>query len=85
MSEGVVKMFDYWAFHNDGRVQFIQVCQGEILDYQEYAKIEDAPVALINERSWNPEFIGPLRELRYHGRSYVVPRGRVEALEQSDD
>jgi len=68
-----VKMFDYWAFHNDGRVQFIQICEGEIIDYREYERREDAPIYIINERSFSPDFIGPVRELRYHGRSYVMP------------
>jgi len=58
-----VKMFDYWAFHDSGMVQFIQICEGEITDYREYAKIEDAPITLIGD--------GP--ELRYHGRAYEKP------------
>lgn len=67
----IVKMFDYWAFHNDGTVQFFQICEGRIYNYQEYDRVEDAPVMFIDERSFNSDFIGPLRELRYHGRSYI--------------
>lgn len=67
-----VKMFDYWAFHNDGTVQFFQICQGQIFDYREYDRVEDAPVMFIDERSFNSSFIGPLRGLRYHGRSYLA-------------
>ena len=67
-----VKMFDYWAFHDDGQVQFFQVCQGKVIDYRHYDKVEDAPIALIGE--------GP--ELRYHGavliiwRAYLAPVGK---------
>jgi len=68
-----VKMFDYWAFHGDGRVQFFQICNGRIFDYREYECEEDAPVLIINERSFNSSFIGPVRDLRYHGRSYIAP------------
>jgi len=68
-----VKMFDYWAFHNNGSVQFFQICEGVLTDYREYEREEDAPVTIINERSFNPNFVGPTRELRYHGRSYVAP------------
>ena len=68
-----VKMFDYWAFHDDGQVQFFQICEGEITDYREYDCIEDTPVALLDERSWNTGFIGPIVPMRYHGRSYAMP------------
>ena len=68
-----VKMFDYWAFHDDGTVQFFQVCQGEIIQYRKYARLEDAPIALIDDRTFNPNFVGPVRELRYHGRAYEAP------------
>lgn len=68
-----VKMFDYWAFHGDGRVQFFQVCEGEVFDYREYERVEDAPVVLIDESTWNPAFVGPTVPLRYHGRSYLAP------------
>ncbi len=78
MLSDTVKMFDYWAFHNDGTVQFIQICDGEVFDYREYDRVEDAPIVVIDERSWNPSFIGPIRGLRYHGRSYVAPRVGVE-------
>ncbi len=56
-----VKMFDYWAFHDDGRVQFFQICEGKIMDYREYDRVEDAPVLLLDD------------DLRYHGRSYIAP------------
>ena len=68
-----VKMFDYWGFHSDGSVQFFQIAEGQITDYREYDRVEDAPIALINERSWNPNFVGPIVPLRYHGRSYIGP------------
>lgn len=68
-----VKMFDYWAFLSDGCVQFFQIAEGKITDYREYDRIEDAPIMLIDKRLWNPEFIGPIQSLRYHGRSYVRP------------
>jgi hypothetical protein len=68
-----VKMFDYWAFLSDGRVQFFQITEGKITEYREYEKQEDAPIFLIDERSWNPSFVGPVRTLRYHGRSYEIP------------
>lgn len=58
-----VKMFDYWAFLGDGSVQFTQVCEGQVSDHRMYDRIEDAPIVLIGD--------GP--ELRYHGRSYLVP------------
>ena len=73
MSGQTVKMFDYWAFHNNGTVQFFQVVEGQLTDYREYDRVEDAPVVLIDERSWNPTFVGPIRELRYYGRSCVAP------------
>lgn len=56
-----VKMFDYWAFLGDGRVQFTQIREGEISDHRIYERIEDAPIVLLGDRP----------ELRYHGRSYV--------------
>ena len=68
-----VKMFDYWAFHNDGSVQFFQITEGDITDYREYECENDAPVMIVNERSFNPSFVGPIRALRYHGRSYFMP------------
>jgi hypothetical protein len=58
-----VKMFDYWSFPDDGTVQFFQVCNGEVVDYRHYAKVENAPTALIGN--------GP--ELRYHGTAYIAP------------
>lgn len=70
---GTVKMFDYWAFHDCGRVQFFQVTEGKITDYREYDRVEDAPVALLNERSFNRNFVGPCRDLRYHCQSYIAP------------
>ena len=70
LSQDVVKMFDYWAFHNDGSVQFFQITEGEITDYREYENEKDAPVFRIHEGSFNPNFVGPSRMLRYHGRSY---------------
>ena len=73
LSQDHVKMFDYWAFHGDGRVQFFQIVEGEITEYREYDRLEDAPVALIDESAWNPNFVGPTRQLRYHGESYVRP------------
>ena len=72
-SMDTVKMFDYWAFRNDGTVQFFQITEGEITEYREYERKEDAPIVLIDERTWNPGFVGPVRGLRYHGRSYVRP------------
>ena len=70
-----VKMFDYWAFHDDGRVQFFQITEGEITDYREYACPKDAPIIKVNEIEG---IIGPVRDLRYHGRSYIaaIPRRR---------
>ena len=56
-----LKMFDYWAFHKDGSVQFFQICEGKIIDYQEYSDVKDAPVVLFND------------QLRYHGQSYFKP------------
>ena len=70
MSE-TVKMFDYWAFLNDGSAQFFQICEGEIVDYREYDRAEDAPVMIMDERTFNPHFVGPVLGLRYHGRSYI--------------
>ena len=75
MSEKV-KMFDYWAFYNDGSAQFFQICNGEIFDYRQYADVKDAPVMFIDERAWSPDFVGPINGLRYHGRSYVLQRTR---------
>ena len=60
MSE-TVKMFDYWAFHDDGQVQFFQICEGEIVDYREYASVKESPVFLLQD------------DMRYHGQSYIVP------------
>ncbi len=62
-----VKMFDYWAFHDDGSVQFIQICEGEIVVYREYERVEDAPIALLK---WSDD----APDLRYHGRSYEAPQ-----------
>ncbi len=67
-----VKMFDYWSFHNDGSSQFFQICEGEIVQYQEYCCPEDAPIVHINEQSWS-SFVGPIVPMSYHGRSYVAP------------
>lgn len=64
-------MFDYWAFHKDGSAQFFQICNGTIINYREYADAKNAPVMLIDESTWNPDFIGPINGLRYHGRSYL--------------
>ncbi len=69
-----VKMFDWWSFNDDGAVQFFQICNGEIIDYQEYTDKKDAPVFLINERAFNRDFVGPIVPLSYHGRSYIAPR-----------
>ena len=60
-----VKMFDYWAFHDDGSVQFFQILNGEIFDYQYYNKPEDAPVFRMRP------------DIRYHGRSYEAPKCAV--------
>ena len=70
-----VKMFDYWAFHGDGSVQFFQITEGRISDYRHYANSKDAPVAILDERTWCPGFVGPILPLRYHGRSYYGPTG----------
>jgi hypothetical protein len=64
-------MFDYWAFHNDGSAQFFQICEGVIVDYREYERAEEAPVMIMDERMFNPNFVGPVIGLRYHGRSYI--------------
>ena len=56
----MVKMFDYWAFHNDGSAQFFQICEGEIVDYHEYANAKDAPIVLLRN------------DIRYHGQSYTA-------------
>ena len=56
-----VKMFDYWAFHNDGTAQFFQVCNGEISDYRYYDNVKDAPIVLLRD------------DIRYHGKAYKVP------------
>lgn len=69
-SVNTVKIFDYWAFHGDGRVQFFQICEGKITDYREYACPEDAPIIQVNEAEG---IIGPVHDLRYYGRSYVAP------------
>jgi len=68
-----VKMFDYWAIHDDWSVQFFQITEGEVTKYREYDCIDDAPIVLIDERSFNPTYIGPIRRLRYHGQSYIAP------------
>ncbi len=62
----IVKMFDYCAFHDDGHVQFFQITEGQLTDYREYARPEDAPVMRVDLF----EGIAPPRDLRYHGRSY---------------
>ncbi len=56
-----VKMFDYWAFHDDDTVQFFQICEGKIVDYQYFEDAKDAPVVLMRG------------DIRYHGRAYVAP------------
>ena len=56
-----VKMFDYWAFHDAGNVQFFQICEGEIVDYREYASVKESPVFLLRD------------DMRYHGRTYIAP------------
>lgn len=58
-----LKMFDYWSFPKDGTVQFFQVCEGHVIQFIHYDRVEDAPIALIGE--------GP--QLRYHGRAYDKP------------
>jgi hypothetical protein len=68
-----VTVFDYWAFHDNGNVQFFQVTGGEVTDYRRYLHPEEAPVIRIDERTWNPDFVGPIRHLRYYGQSYVKP------------
>ena len=73
-----VKMFDYWGFRGDGSVHFFQICEGEIIQYHKYDRIEDAPIVLIDERTWNPGFVGPIVPLRYHGRSYVAPTSETQ-------
>ncbi len=56
-----IKQFDYWAFHRNGSVQFYRIREGEVADYREYDRVEDAPVLVLDP------------ELRYHGQSYLVP------------
>ena len=56
-----VKIFDYWAFHDAGNVQFFQICEGELVDYREYASVRDSPVFLLRD------------DMRYHGRAYIAP------------
>ena len=71
-----VKMFDYWAFHDSGFVQFFQICEGEIFDYREYDRVEDSPIAILKI----PLMTGP--DLRYHGRSYLAPVANNQSRER---
>lgn len=80
-----VEVCDWWAFHDDGSVQFVQVTEGEVTDYRDYENAKDAPIFIIDERSWNRGFVGPIIPMTYHARLYYRPASTVSQKETVDD
>lgn len=73
LNQDKVEVFEYWSFNRLGGVQMFTVTHGEVTEYREYADRNDAPLFIVNERTWNPGFVGPIVPISYYGRAYDRP------------